>query len=214
MTSRSPAKILQERADVGFVLGQSAGVRRCPQVFEVTSAAASPIDTSRRGDDRRPMSKRQRGTGTVERSAKGFRATRPRHLWHLGHRLPGHFATREEAERALDDLLADERATMADDNRSDLPVGFRGEQSFVYIAHDATTGFYKIGVSKDPEARLRALRTGNPRRIDLVAQMPGGYATERALHLAFVGDCMGGEWFFESAPLMALIGEWKVQRKS
>ena len=40
----------------------------------------------------------------------------------------------------------------------------------------------KIGLSKDPEKRVRQLQTGNPDRIVLVGQVPGGRKLEKAFH--------------------------------
>ena len=41
-------------------------------------------------------------------------------------------------------------------------------QGYVYLIHIEGTGFYKIGMSLDPQIRLRTLQTGNPHLLRLL----------------------------------------------
>ena len=41
-------------------------------------------------------------------------------------------------------------------------------QGYIYLIHMETTAFYKIGMSLDPEIRLRTLQTGNPHPLYLL----------------------------------------------
>ncbi|KAI4122851.1 MAG: hypothetical protein LQ338_005585 [Usnochroma carphineum] len=71
----------------------------------------------------------------------------------------------------------------------------------VYLIHMEGTTFYKIGMSLDPQIRLRTLQTGNPhtltiRRTQVVADMRGA---ESRLHRRFeaqrIGNVNAMEWF-------------------
>jgi hypothetical protein len=39
---------------------------------------------------------------------------------------------------------------------------------YVYLLKSYESGYYKIGISKNPRARISSLQTGNPERIELV----------------------------------------------
>ena len=41
-------------------------------------------------------------------------------------------------------------------------------QGYIYLIHMENTTFYKIGMSLDPELRLRTLQTGNPHLLSLL----------------------------------------------
>lgn len=61
-------------------------------------------------------------------------------------------------------------------------------------------GSVKIGVSDDPQARLKSLQTGNHGRLYLIASFPfdsrmQAEAMERELHARFTEDRLKGEWF-------------------
>lgn len=72
---------------------------------------------------------------------------------------------------------------------------------FVYLIHMADTAFYKIGMSFDPEMRLRTLQTGNPHRLRIVGTRAVGdmRRAESGLHERFerqrVRDVDAREWF-------------------
>jgi len=53
---------------------------------------------------------------------------------------------------------------------------------FVYFIGEPDSGPVKIGVSKDPIGRLRAMQTGNPRRLRIEHVLAGNVQTERLLH--------------------------------
>ncbi|KAL8819639.1 MAG: hypothetical protein Q9191_007692 [Dirinaria sp. TL-2023a] len=71
----------------------------------------------------------------------------------------------------------------------------------VYLIHMTGTSFYKIGMSLDPQIRLRTLQTGNPhtlqiRSTQVIQDMRGA---ETCLHRQFeaqrVSDVNAKEWF-------------------
>jgi predicted GIY-YIG superfamily endonuclease len=74
--------------------------------------------------------------------------------------------------------------------------------------------YIKIGISKDPAARLRQIRRGGgshfPRLLDvetaeLIATEPGGLDRERELHQHFSHHRHTGEWFTEAPELTQYI---------
>jgi hypothetical protein len=52
----------------------------------------------------------------------------------------------------------------------------------IYFVQQGTDGPIKIGVSTDPEQRLRTLQSSSPQPLTLLAFMPGGVESERDLH--------------------------------
>lgn len=66
--------------------------------------------------------------------------------------------------------------------------------SQVYFATDGN-GRVKIGLSVDPEGRLRGLQTGSGARITLIGSFKGSFSVEKALHERFASRRLVGEWF-------------------
>lgn len=73
----------------------------------------------------------------------------------------------------------------------ELPNKDSGE---VYLMRDRSSGFFKIGYSKNSENRLKSFKTGNA-TIDLIEVFPGTYQDESALHNIFKYKRKQGEWF-------------------
>lgn len=67
----------------------------------------------------------------------------------------------------------------------------------------------KIGVSVDPEARLKELQVGNPFPLKIAATLPGHFATEKELHSVFERFRLKGEWFRYDGHLRACIESCK-----
>lgn len=67
-------------------------------------------------------------------------------------------------------------------------------RTFIYFIRDAE--FVKIGFSDDPNKRLAALQTANPRRLEILGVFPGGEEDEKRLHSAFEQFHIRNEWFF------------------
>ena len=68
---------------------------------------------------------------------------------------------------------------------------------FVYIAQEAESGRYKIGISKDPEKRVKQLNTGNPEELVLIytAKAEDGFKSESSLHRQLQSSNIRSEWF-------------------
>lgn len=82
------------------------------------------------------------------------------------------------------------------------PSPYAGE-CYVYLMHDTTNGYHKIGISKNPEYRERTLQSEKP-TIELLCakQFPSrtiAEAIESALHKAFEVKRIRGEWFVLSS---------------
>lgn len=78
---------------------------------------------------------------------------------------------------------------------------------FVYVARESVSGRYKIGISKNPEARVKQLNTGNPEKLILVhayLATEQKNISEKLAHSLFDTSRLKGEWF-ESTINMCLL---------
>lgn len=68
---------------------------------------------------------------------------------------------------------------------------------FVYAMREVDTGKIKIGISRDPQRRMRQLQTGNSSKLELIALQPAidGYEDERVAHLKAKHLQIHGEWY-------------------
>ena len=73
------------------------------------------------------------------------------------------------------------------------------EKCFVYLMYDEKNGYYKIGISNNPQYRERTLQSEKPSiRLLCAKDFPAriiAEAIEGALHKAFAAKHMRGEWF-------------------
>ena len=72
---------------------------------------------------------------------------------------------------------------------------------YVYAIRNTTTGNIKLGISRNPEQRLKQLQTGNDCALELVAciKAENRFQDETALHHAHASAHIRGEWFDQSA---------------
>lgn len=78
---------------------------------------------------------------------------------------------------------------------------------FVYVAKESISGRYKIGISKNPEKRIKELNTGNPEQLILVHAYlvsEQGNLSESLAHSIFEENRLKGEWFKENIDLNLL----------
>jgi hypothetical protein len=87
------------------------------------------------------------------------------------------------------------------------PAGKRRQAEFVYFVESEVTNLIKIGVARDMTARLRALQTGSPDKLKVVALIrdPDPKRLEHELHVRFRRSRSHGEWFAASADLVDYI---------
>lgn len=73
--------------------------------------------------------------------------------------------------------------------------------AYVYVVKQGHgSGFYKIGASKDVDARLRQLQTGSPLPLKIVVRVPAtnmkhALRMEREMHHKLRAYRLNGEWF-------------------
>lgn len=70
------------------------------------------------------------------------------------------------------------------------------DSGYVYLIH-ASTGMYKIGKAKNPQARFSSLQTGNPGQLDLICTISSDSTSilEHNIHQRFINKHVRGEWF-------------------
>lgn len=78
--------------------------------------------------------------------------------------------------------------------------------SYVYLAHHPESGLYKIGRSKDPEARVKSVAMpGEIVHLHLKIRTSSPNWLESYLHKAFAHKSAGGEWFSLEAEDLVLL---------
>lgn len=72
---------------------------------------------------------------------------------------------------------------------------------YVYAIRNTTTGGIKLGISRNPEQRLKQLQTGNDCALQLVAyrKAENRFQDEAALQHEHSSAHIRGEWFDQSA---------------
>jgi hypothetical protein len=99
-------------------------------------------------------------------------------------------------------------------------VGTRRPQSEIWLPHwrawrgtctecvyflQSADGPVKIGRSKTPQGRARALQTGNPHQLTMLGSVVAFLGFETALHRAHAADRIQGEWFRPSPAVLETI---------
>lgn len=107
---------------------------------------------------------------------------------HIGKVIDAWGRTRQ----SLDELLAALDAF-------DVPEECSG--MYVYAIQNTTTGNIKIGISRNPEQRLKQLQTGNDCTLKLVAykKAKNKFKDETTLHYNYSSAHVRGEWFNNSS---------------
>lgn len=80
------------------------------------------------------------------------------------------------------------------------------EDLYIYIIQDEVTGSYKVGISKNPEERLKSLQCGNSSKLSLIHKFiaKDGFKTERLAHKILERNSIRGEWFDSDSDLRKL----------
>jgi len=68
---------------------------------------------------------------------------------------------------------------------------------YIYLIQSLEEGYYKIGVSKNPQRRIKELQTGNSSPLKLIETYQSEYADkiERTLQRRYSHLNKEGEWF-------------------
>ena len=81
------------------------------------------------------------------------------------------------------------------------------ENRFVYVAMEELSGRYKVGISSNPERRIKELNVGNPEKLILVHSYhatESGYKSESIAHAILEKTRIRGEWFGSDTDLSLL----------
>ena len=97
--------------------------------------------------------------------------------------------------KAIDDLSIIQEALNNFEVPDDIP------DMYVYAIKNKDTGNIKLGISKNPEQRLKQLQTGCDGKLELVAyrKADNGYRDELQLHNENNQYAIHGEWFTKDA---------------
>lgn len=71
----------------------------------------------------------------------------------------------------------------------------KADRRKVYLIGSKGREEVKIGISVNPEERLRGLQTSYPYKLEILACISGGKSKEQELHTKFKSYCLRGEWF-------------------
>lgn len=77
---------------------------------------------------------------------------------------------------------------------------------YVYVIKNITTGAYKVGISKNPEQRLKSLQVGNDCELNLIGYKQGTFQDESSAHKLLADKNIRAEWFnLDSSDVRALL---------
>ena len=76
-----------------------------------------------------------------------------------------------------------------------------------FIKPVGMAGPIKIGCTTLIRDRMHSLQAWSPVHLELIAELPGSYETERRLHAMFLSTRQRGEWFTWSPELQAVIDQ-------
>lgn len=103
---------------------------------------------------------------------------------------------------SIDSCITDHSAILAALDEFEVPDDL--PDMLVYAIRNTATGSIKIGISRDPAARMAQLQTGNDCRLELMAVRPAlhRFADERRQHALNAHLRIQGEWFSAGAELV------------
>ena len=80
-------------------------------------------------------------------------------------------------------------------------------KKYLYLIQCDNSNFYKVGISEDPEERLKALQVGCPYPLVLIYKkyLKNAFRVEKALHKSLKNKQEIGEWFRLSKDEIKLI---------
>ena len=80
---------------------------------------------------------------------------------------------------------------------------------YIYFIQEGDNGPIKIGISRDPENRVRAIQVSCSKTTKLLCSVLGTVEKESALHEQFKNIRLHGEWFKPSKELVDFIAKLK-----
>jgi len=91
----------------------------------------------------------------------------------------------------------------------DMDVEDLPPDRYVYVAQEQTSGRYKVGISKDPESRVKQLNIGNPEPLILrhaYLATEHGYLSESLAHESLKSNHLRSEWFDSDSSIESMTG--------
>lgn len=79
----------------------------------------------------------------------------------------------------------------------------------VYFVSDGGYAI-KIGVGKNPEARVAEMQVGNAKRLKIAGLIRGSFELEAAIHRRFEASHVRGEWFKDTPELRSFIAKHRT----
>lgn len=78
---------------------------------------------------------------------------------------------------------------------------------YVYVIKNLATGAYKVGISKNPEQRLKSLQAGSDGELNLIGYKQGTFQDEASIHKRLADKNIRSEWFrLDGDDVKALLG--------
>lgn len=80
----------------------------------------------------------------------------------------------------------------------------------VYFFQIENNGPIKVGISQDPDERLKQIQTANPYKINFLFSFISDYAIENYIKENFKDTLLRGEWYKPSKKLLTLIKNLRI----
>ena len=96
---------------------------------------------------------------------------------------------------------------------SNMDIDIDDKDLFVYVAQESISKRYKIGISKNPEERVKALNVGNPETLSIIHKYKAAndkFKDEVIAHEFYKGQRLVGEWFESDIDLSFLLEIEKI----
>ena len=107
----------------------------------------------------------------------------------------------EKLMQEMGNTIGDARKVIDALSRFEVPEEMN--DMFVYAIREVDTGNIKLGISKDPEKRIKYLQIGNSSELELIGMFKAenGFKDERMIHDKNSGKKIRGEWFHEGVDM-------------
>ena len=80
-----------------------------------------------------------------------------------------------------------------------------GDRFIYFIQSGGPTGPVKIGVTGDPQLRLKRLQTGSAEPLEMLGTVKGDEDMEKGYHARLAAHRVRGEWFAPAPEVMACV---------
>ncbi|RYG06811.1 MAG: hypothetical protein EON92_19505, partial [Burkholderiales bacterium] len=108
-----------------------------------------------------------------------------------------------------DCVIAWDKRQPSREDGAETSRGKGAADNYIYFVGTTTSYVVKIGISRNPWARIKDMQTGAPGQLQLLATIKTSTRSEIELHKYFKATRQKGEWFDRSAALNSLIQKLK-----